>query len=53
MRLNRILLLLLGAVLTIPASAQFSGYVGSAPPPMRYEQRATLPGQGYVWIDGY
>jgi hypothetical protein len=53
MRLNRILGLLLGAVLSIPASAQLSVYVGSAPPPMRYEQRGPLPGQGYVWIDGY
>lgn len=53
MRLNRILLLLLGTAITIPASAQLSVYIGSAPPPLRYEQRGPVPGQGYAWIDGY
>jgi hypothetical protein len=53
MRLNWILGLLLGVVLNIPASAQISVYVGSAPPRVRYERRGPLPGPGYIWVGGY
>ena len=37
---------LFAIALTIPASAQVSVYIGSAPPPLRYEQRGPVPGPG-------
>ena len=45
--------LLLTAAITIPTFAQVSLYIGSAPPPLRYEVRGTAPGPGYAWVDGY
>ena len=53
MRLNWMYGLLLATAFTIPASAQIGIYVGSAPPPMRYEERGPEPGPGYAWVDGY
>jgi len=53
MKLNWICGVLFAIALTIPASAQISVYIGSAPPPLRYEQRAPIPAPGYVWIEGY
>jgi hypothetical protein len=53
MRLNRIAGLLLGAVLSVPGSAQVSLYIGTPPPAIRYEQRGPEPGPGYAWVDGY
>jgi len=41
------------ACLTAPAIAQIHVYIGSAPPPMRREVRAPMPGPGYIWTDGY
>lgn len=37
----------------IPAFGQVHVYIGSAPPPVRYERRSPMPGDGYVWADGY
>jgi hypothetical protein len=45
--------LLLTAAFTVPAFAQVSLYIGSAPPPVRYERRGNSPGPGYAWVDGY
>ncbi|MGD0792950.1 MAG: YXWGXW repeat-containing protein [Terriglobales bacterium] len=53
MKLNWIYGVLFATVLAIPASAQVSVYLGSAPPPLRYERRGPLPGPGYAWVDGY
>jgi hypothetical protein len=53
MKLNWICGVLFAIALTIPASAQISVYIGSAPPPLRYEQRGPIPGPGYVWVEGY
>jgi hypothetical protein len=53
MKLTWIYGVLFAIVLTIPASAQISVYIGSAPPPLRYERRAPIPAPGYVWIEGY
>jgi hypothetical protein len=53
MRLNWICGVLFGIALTIPASAQIGVYIGTPPPPLRYEQRGPIPGPGYVWIEGY
>src|SRR5664279_4445548 len=44
---------LIAASLTAPAFGQIGIYIGQAPPPMRYETRPPMPGNGYVWIDGY
>ena len=41
------------ATLSIPAFAQIGIYIGRTPPPLRYEARPSIPGQGYQWIDGY
>jgi len=48
MKLNWICGVLFAIALTVPASAQVSVYIGSAPPPLRYEQRAPIPGPG-MW----
>jgi len=37
----------------IPAVGQVGIYIGSAPPPLRYERRGPEPGPGYAWVDGY
>jgi hypothetical protein len=38
---------------TAPAIAQIHVYIGGAPPPLRYEVRPAMPGEGYVWTEGY
>ena len=53
MKLKWICGVLFAIALTIPSSAQISVYIGSAPPPLRYEQRGPIPGPGFVWIEGY
>ena len=53
MKLTWICGVLFAIALSIPASAQISVYIGSAPPPLRYERRAPIPAPGYVWIEGY
>ena len=45
--------LLVATTLSLPASAQLSVYIGSPPPPLRYEEPGPVPGPGFVWIDGY
>ena len=39
--------------LAVPAHAQVGVYIGSAPPPLRYEVRPAIPGPGYAWSEGY
>jgi hypothetical protein len=39
--------------ITIPASGQISVYIGSPPPPVRYEAVPVSPGPGFVWTAGY
>ncbi len=39
--------------LTAPAFAQVHVYIGSAPPPIRYEARPAMPGAGFIWTEGY
>ncbi len=42
------------ATFAVPAAySQVGIYIGRRPPPMRYERRPPMPGQGYMWIDGY
>jgi hypothetical protein len=41
------------AALTAPAVAQIGVYIGRNPPPLRREVRPAMPGQGYVWQEGY
>jgi hypothetical protein len=53
MRWNWICSVLFAAIVSIPASTQISVYIGSAPPPIRYERRGVVPGPGYAWVDGY
>jgi hypothetical protein len=43
----------MATTLSLPASAQLSVYIGTPPPPLRYEEPGPVPGPGYVWIDGY
>jgi hypothetical protein len=45
--------LLCAAIFATPASAQVGVYLGTAPPPLRYERRGPMPGAGYAWVDGY
>lgn len=45
--------IVIAATLAVPAFGQFSVYIGSTPPPLRYERRPQVPGQGFVWVDGY
>lgn len=44
---------LVAATLAVPAFGQIHVYIGSAPPPIRYERRPPPPGEGFVWTDGY
>jgi hypothetical protein len=41
------------ATLAVPAFGQINVYIGSAPPPIRYEVRPAPPSDAYQWIDGY
>lgn len=41
------------AAMVTPASAQISIRIGSPPPAIRYEEQGPMPGQGFVWIEGY
>ena len=51
--------LLLGAaaatVISIPAFSQVrvGVYLGTPPPPIRYEVRGQMPGPGFQWTEGY
>ncbi len=39
--------------LTMAAGAQINVYIGSAPPPVRYEVRPAAPYQDAYWVPGY
>jgi hypothetical protein len=41
------------AAITAPAIGQIGIYIGRTPPPLRYEVRPAMPGEGYVWTEGY
>lgn len=52
MRLNWVYGVVLATALTVmtgPASAQVSVYIGSAPPPLSYEERSAAPGPVFAW----
>jgi hypothetical protein len=42
--------LILASALTAPAFAGVGVYIGTAPPPLRYEVRGPMPGPGYAWV---
>jgi len=44
---------ILASAIAIPAFGQITITIGAPPPPIRYEVRPPMPGEGYVWIDGY
>src|SRR5277367_2218109 len=44
---------LAASALAIPAFSQIHVYIGTPPPPLRYEARPPMPGEGYAWVDGY
>ncbi len=45
---------LIAATVAAPAAhAQIGLYIGTPPPPIRYEARPPIPGPGYVWVDGF
>jgi hypothetical protein len=41
------------ASLIASAFGQIHVYIGTPPPPLRYEVRSPMPGAGYVWTEGY
>jgi hypothetical protein len=45
--------LVAASALTVPAFSQIQVYIGPPPPPIRYEVRPPMPGEGYAWVDGY
>jgi hypothetical protein len=55
--MKRSLLLAAGVVLlagvTASAIAQINVYIGTPPPPIRYEVRGPLPYEGAYWVNGY
>ena len=53
MRLNWMYGALLTAAIIAPSSAQISVFIGTPPPPIRYEERGPIPGPGFVWMEGY
>jgi hypothetical protein len=44
---------LAAATLGVPAFGQISVYIGTPPPPIRYEVPPPMPQVGYVWMPGY
>jgi hypothetical protein len=44
---------LLLAGLTASAGAQIGVYIGTPPPPIRYEERGPIPYPGAYWVEGY
>jgi WXXGXW repeat (2 copies) len=57
MTFTRTKLLCSAAILSMsvaaPAWSQVHVYIGTPPPPIRYENRPPFPGEGFVWVDGY
>jgi hypothetical protein len=47
-----ILASVLASAIVVPAFGQVSIMIGT-PPPLRYETRPPIPGEGFVWVDGY
>ncbi|MBS1801074.1 MAG: YXWGXW repeat-containing protein [Acidobacteria bacterium] len=45
--------LLAAATFGAPAFGQISVYIGTPPPPIRYETPPPMPEVGYVWMPGY
>jgi hypothetical protein len=46
--------IILSAIVTAaPAWSQIHVFIGTPPPPIRYEVRPPMPGDGFVWVDGY
>ena len=41
------------SALTAPAFSQVSIFIGTPPPPVRYEAAPPMPYPGYVWTQGY
>ena len=41
------------SVIAAPVWGQIQVYIGAPPPPIRYEVRPPMPGDGFVWVDGY
>ncbi|HMF63861.1 MAG TPA: hypothetical protein VK608_07215 [Edaphobacter sp.] len=44
---------LAAAAFSAPAFGQVQIYIGTPPPPVRYEVRPPMPANGYMWTDGY
>ena len=53
MKLKWVCGLLFAIALSIPASSQISIYIGTPPPPIRYERHVAAPGPGFFWIEGF
>jgi hypothetical protein len=45
--------ILAGAAFSAPAFGQIQIYIGTPPPPIRYEVHPPMPAVGYMWTDGY
>jgi hypothetical protein len=41
------------AAVSLPAFSQIGFYIGTTPPPLRYEVRPAPPGPDFVWVNGY
>jgi hypothetical protein len=44
---------LAASTFAVPAFGQISVYIGTPPPPIRYEVAPPMPQVGYVWMPGY
>jgi hypothetical protein len=53
MKLHWMSSLVLAAAVAVPSFAQVSIYIGTPPPPIRYEAPPPAPGPNFVWIEGY
>ena len=53
MKSTRICAALLTVALAVPAFGQVSVYIGTPPPPLRYECHGPPPEAGFVWIKEY
>lgn len=53
MKMKWVLGIVAASALSAPSFGQVDVYIGTPPPPLRYEVPPPMPGEGFVWIDGY
>lgn len=53
MKMKWIVGAVIATAMAVPAFGQIGIYIGRTPPPVLYERRPQMPGEGFAWVDGY